>query len=350
LKKSSIYRRFIFPPLTRTDSEAAHQRALYSLAFAQRHTIGRAVLQLIAGKIPAEAVRLFGLIFPNILGVAAGFDKDVNTPSGLAMLGFGHIEVGTITPKPQKGNPRPRIFRLPQDEALINRMGFPNEGAETAVSRLRVLPQRERPYVLGVSLGKQKETALENAVTDYASTLTKVFPYADYVAINVSSPNTPELRKLQDRKYLGQLLSDLMTINHTLAKEHGLSKRPLLIKISPDLTWQELDDILQTAIDNQVAGVIAANTTISRDGLKDANHFQSGGLSGSPLAQRSTEIISHISRQTSGHLPVIGVGGIQTAADVQAKIDAGASLVQLYTALVYEGPRLPGRILRELSK
>jgi dihydroorotate dehydrogenase len=350
LKKSGSYRRFIFPLLSRTDAELAHKRTLNSLAFAQRHSIGRAVLQILAGKIPAEARHLFGLTFPNILGVAAGFDKDVHAPAGLAMLGFGHIEIGTITPDPQEGNPRPRIFRLPQDEALINRMGFPNNGAEAAVSRLRAVNQVERPYVLGVSLGKQKNTTLENAVADYASTLTKVFPYADYVAINVSSPNTPELHKLQGSKYLGQLLGDLMAVNHTLAKEHGLSRRPLLIKISPDLTWQELDDILQAAIDNQIAGVIATNTTINRDGLKDTNQFQSGGLSGSPLTLRSTEIITHISRQTNGRLPIIGVGGIQNAADVQAKIDAGASLVQLYTALVYEGPRLPGHILRELSK
>jgi dihydroorotate dehydrogenase len=350
LKRSGTYRRFIFPLLSRTDAEVAHQRTLYSLAFAQRPSIGRALLRLLAGKIPAESVPLFGLNFPNILGVAAGFDKDVHAPSGLAMLGFGHIEIGTITPEPQKGNSKPRIFRLPQDEALINRMGFPNDGAKEAVSRLRALHQVERSYVLGVSLGKQKNTALENAVADYASILKKVFPYADYVAINVSSPNTPELRRLQGSEYLGQLLGDLMTVNHSLAKKHDLSRRPLLIKISPDLTWQELDDILQTATDNQVAGVIATNTTIKRDGLKDANQFQSGGLSGSPLALRATEIISHISRQTNGRLPIIGVGGIQTAADVQAKIDAGASLVQLYTALVYEGPRLPGRILRELSK
>jgi len=350
LKRSSTYRRFIYPPLSRTDAEEAHQRTLYLLAIAQRHSIGRAVLRFLAGKIPSEAVHLFGLTFPNILGVAAGFDKDVYAPAGLAMLGFGHIETGTITPEPQEGNPKPRIFRLPQDDALINRMGFPNAGAEAAVSRLRLVNQVKRSYVLGVSLGKQKNTTLENAVTDYTSTLTKIFPYADYVAINVSSPNTPELRKLQGNKYLGQLLGDLMAVNHSLAKSHGLSTRPLLIKISPDLTWQELDDILQAAIDNQVAGMIATNTTINRDGLKDANQFQSGGLSGSPLTQRSTEIISHISRQTNGRLPVIGVGGIQTADDIKVKIDAGASLVQLYTALVYEGPRLPGRILRELSK
>ena len=350
MKRSGTYQRFIYPLLSRTDAEVAHQRTIHSLALAQRHTIGRAVLQLLAGKIPTETVRLFGLTFPNILGVAAGFDKDAYAADGLGMLGFGHIEVGTVTPEPQQGNSKPRIFRLPQDKALINRMGFPNDGADATVSRLRRLNQIERPYVLGVSLGKQKSTVLENAVADYTSTLKKVFPYADYVAINVSSPNTPELRKLQGSKYLRQLLRDLSAANHTLAKEHGLSRRPLLIKISPDLTRQEIDDILQAGIDNQVAGVIATNTTVNRDGLKDANHFQTGGLSGSPLALRSTEIISYISKQVNGRLSIVGVGGIQTAADIQAKIDAGASLVQLYTALVYEGPRLPGRLLRELSK
>jgi dihydroorotate dehydrogenase len=349
LKRTSTYRRFIFPFLSRIDAEEAHQRVLSSLVFAQRRSLGRAILRLLAGKIPATAVHLFGLNFPNILGVAAGFDKDVHMAPGLAMLGFGHIEVGTITPRPQAGNPKPRIYRLPKDEALINRMGFPNDGVKAVVSRLRAMNQVERPYVLGVSLGKQKNTALENAAADYASILEEVFPYADYLAINVSSPNTPELRKLQGSNYLGQLLDSLMAVNRVLSTKHGQAKRPLLIKISPDLSWPEVDDIVQTAIDKHVDGVIAANTTIERNGLKDANQAQAGGLSGPPLALRSTQIIRHISKQTNGRLPIIGVGGIRTAADVQAKVDAGASLVQLYTALVYEGPRLPGRILRELS-
>ncbi len=304
----------------------------------------------LAGHIPRQPVHLFGLTFPNVLGMAAGFDKDVRVASGLAALGFGHVEVGTLTPRPQKGNPHPRIFRLMLDQALINRMGFPNEGVETAVPHLKALARQKRSFILGVSLGKQKETPLPEAAQDYLAVMQAVYPYADYLAVNVSSPNTPGLRDLQGGDYLGQLLRVLVGQNQKLALQFQIRPRPLLVKIAPDLTWPELDGILTAGQDASVDGIIATNTTISREGLLTAAQVEAGGLSGRPLAARSNEIIGHIHQETGGRLPIIGVGGIFTAADIQAKLDAGASLVQLYTALIYEGPTLPGRLLRASSK
>lgn len=344
----SLYRTLVFPLLYRYDAETIHERTLALLSRAQASKIGRRLLQTIAGRIPQRPITLFGLTFPNLLGMAAGFDKDVRVATGLALLGFGHIEVGTLTPRPQSGNPRPRLFRLREDKALINRMGFPNEGVEAAVPRLRQLQSAGRSFVLGVSLGKQKETPLADAAEDYTAVMRAVYPYADYLAVNISSPNTPGLRQLQSGDYLGNLLSTLVAESRALAGKHGLQKRPLLVKIAPDLTHAELDEILTAVTSHEIDGLIATNTTLRRDGLESPLDGVSGGLSGRPLAKRSNEIIAYIHRQTDGRLPIIGVGGVGSAADVQAKLDAGASLVQLYTALVYEGPRLPGHILRNL--
>ncbi len=337
------------------DAEAAHERALRLLAWGQGGW-RRPFLQKLAGDIPQKPVSLWGLTFSNVLGMAAGFDKEVRVAEGLALLGFGHVEVGTLTPRPQVGNPRPRIFRLRQDEALINRMGFPNAGVDTAVASLRQLSVISgqysvggRGYVLGVSLGKQKETPLADAAQDYTAVMEKVYPYADYLAVNISSPNTPGLRDLQGGDYLYQLLRVLTRANWQFSQQFKVRRRPLLVKIAPDLTWPELDGILTAVQDTRIDGIIATNTTTSRVGLTDPAQTESGGLSGRPLRQSSTEIIAYIHKQTGGKLPVIGVGGVASAADVQAKLDAGASLVQLYTALIYEGPRLPGRILRQLS-
>jgi dihydroorotate dehydrogenase len=343
-----MYKNLIFPLLSQLDAEATHEHTLSLLAWAQNSAVGRAGLRLMAGPLPQQPVTVFGLRFPNILGMAAGFDKDVRVAAGLALLGFGHVEVGTLTPRPQVGNPRPRIFRLRANEALINRMGFPNGGVESAVSPLAQLQQRN--FILGVSLGKQKETPLADAAADYITVMQAVYPIADYLAVNISSPNTPGLRDLQSGNYLGHLLAVLQRENGQLAQTYGVGERPLLVKIAPDLTWPELDEILTAIQDNNISGIIATNTTINREGLIDAKRVESGGLSGRPLAKRSTEIIAYFQRQTNGKLPIIGVGGVQTAADVQAKLDAGASLVQLYTGLIYEGPRLAGRILRELGK
>jgi dihydroorotate dehydrogenase len=342
-----MYQRWIFPILTRLEAERAHDATLRALALAQRSAAGRAMLRRLAGRLPARPVTCCGLTFPNVLGLAAGFDKEARAAPGLALLGFGHVEVGTLTPHPQPGNPRPRIFRLRADGALINRMGFPNAGVTAVIPRLQALSRAPRPYVLGVSLGKQKETPLAEAAQDYVTVMQTVYPYADYLAINVSSPNTPGLRALQGGDYLGRLLRTLRQENEALAARHGVQRRPLLVKIAPDLTQAELEELLATLLLNRVDGVIAANTTLSRAGLRSPQREEAGGLSGRPLAARSTQLIAAIARLAPG-LPIIGVGGVATAADVQAKLDAGASLVQLYTGLVYGGPRLPGSILRGL--
>lgn len=341
------YKRLVFPLLGRMDAEQTHEWMLSALALAQEAWPGQVVLRSIAGDVAAKPIELFGLTFPNVLGIAAGFDKDVQVTAGLGMLGFGHVEVGTLLPRPQVGNPQPRVFRLPADGALINRMGFPNEGVDTAVSRLKSL--KKSNLIVGVSLGKQKETPLECAAEDYLAVMQAVYPYADYLAVNVSSPNTPGLRQLQGGAYLVNLLATLQAENRTLARTHGIGQRPLLVKIAPDLTWPELDEVLTAVSDYQIDGIIATNTTVCRNGLTHANQQEQGGLSGRPLRQRSNEIIRYIHRQTGGRLPVIGVGGVQTADDVRQKLDAGASLVQIYTGLIYEGPGLAGRILRELN-
>jgi dihydroorotate dehydrogenase len=345
----SYYERFIFPNLKRLDPETAHERTLTALSLAQGTSPGRSLLRQIAGNLSSRPIHLGPLEFPNVLGVAAGFDKDARVVEGLAQLGFGHIEVGTLTPRPQTGNSRPRIFRLPSDQALINRMGFPNSGVAAAVPRLRALAAKERSYVLGVSLGKQKETPLEEAASDYVAVMRAVYTYADYLAVNISSPNTPGLRELQGGRYLEHLLDILVAENQALARQANLAPRPLWVKIAPDLEWRELDEILATLLSAGVDGIIATNTTLSREGLTDLNLKESGGLSGRPLRQRSTDVIQYIHRHSEGKLPIIGVGGVSTADDIREKLAAGAALVQLYTGLIYGGPGLPGRLLRALT-
>lgn len=339
----------MFPLLRRMDAEAVHEHTLRLLQLAQTGVL-RPFLHKIGGQLPNQPIEFAGLTFPNILGMAAGFDKDIRVATGLAALGFGHVEVGTLTPRPQAGNPRPRIFRLPEDGAIINRMGFPNGGVVAALPRLRRLAVPTRNFVLGVSLGKQKATPLADAAGDYCAVMQAVYPFADYLAVNISSPNTPGLRALQSGNYLGQLLGTLSAENESLSQALDVSKRPLFVKIAPDLTVAELDEILTAVQDNQIDAIIATNTTTGRDGLISARQNEAGGLSGLPLRRPSTEIIHHIHRQTNGRLPIIGVGGIRNAADVQEKLDAGAGLVQLYTSLVYEGPGLPGRLLRALAR
>ncbi|RMD52207.1 MAG: quinone-dependent dihydroorotate dehydrogenase, partial [Candidatus Thermofonsia bacterium] len=254
----------------------------------------------------------------------------------------------TLTPKPQAGNARPRIFRLPEDGAVINRMGFPNGGVAAALPRLVGLGRRSRPFILGVSVGKQKETPLAEAAGDYVAVMTAVYPYADYLAVNISSPNTPGLRELQGGNYLGHLLAALVAERDKLAAEQG-PKRPLLVKIAPDLDDRELDDILTAVSDTHIDGMIATNTTIQRVGLHSSRQSETGGLSGRPLKEKSRQIVAAIHQRTQGKLPIIGVGGIETADDVKAMLDAGASLVQIYTSFIYHGPSLPGKLLRQLN-
>ena len=340
----NAYRRIFFPALKHLDAERAHEWTVSMLALAQGNSAGRATLRALAGDIPARPVRLWGLTFPNVVGVAAGFDKDVRVAVGLAELGFGHVEVGTLTPLPQAGNPHPRIFRLPQDGALINRMGFPNKGASRAIRRLEQL--KNRTFVVGISLGKQKDTPLSEAVYDYLSVMETVYPYADYLAVNISSPNTPGLRELQRTAYLNDLLEQLQAENARLSGANGPC--PLLVKVAPDIDEGGLESIIHAAEAYGVNGIIAANTTINRAGLASKNRNESGGLSGKPLREASLRLVGTIRKMSD--LTIIGVGGIFDGNDAQAYLDAGASLVQLYTGMVYGGPGIAGRILRHLDQ
>ncbi len=347
LRNMNLYTNIIYPFLAKGDAEKVHELTLLALESAEKIPLSTTALHTIRGRVPTNPVPLFGLTFPNQLGMAAGFDKDVRVVAGLAALGFGHIEVGTLTPCPQVGNPKPRIFRLATDGAIINRMGFPNGGVDAALPRLRKLAQKERDWILGVSLGKQKETPLADASADYVTVMRKVYAYSDYLAVNVSSPNTPGLRELQGRAYLDQLLSTLMEEGEHLATQYNLKPKPLLLKIAPDMDEASLGEILAAAKDAGIAGMIATNTTIGRNDLTHANKSEAGGMSGKPLRQRSTEVVRFIAQNSD--LPVIGVGGIDSAESAREKLDAGASLVQLYSGLVYQGPRLAGKILRGLS-
>lgn len=312
---------------------------------------GRALLRAIAGRIPESPLTVLDLRFPNRLGMAAGFDKDLRVSDALGLLGFGHVEAGTLTPRPQPGNPKPRIFRLEEDRALINRMGFPNAGVRAAVRRLRRLRRTApRGMVLGVSIGKQKETPLEDAARDYIAVMNRIWPHADYLAVNISSPNTPGLRELQGGDYLLDLCRRLVRHNDRLDRRLAIGRRPLLVKIAPDMTFEELDGLLDKVLEAGVDGIIATNTTLSREGLRSPRAAEEGGLSGAPLARRSTEFIARIRQKAGPRFPIIGAGGIFTPEDVREKLDAGADLLQIYTAFVYGGPTFPGRLLRAMEE
>ncbi|MDB0058453.1 quinone-dependent dihydroorotate dehydrogenase [Salibacteraceae bacterium] len=277
---------------------------------------------------------VFGIKFPNPVGLAAGFDKEAKLYKDMVHLGFGFIEVGTITPKGQPGNPKPRLFRLTQDDALINRMGFNNEGLAGAVERLK---SRNSNLIIGGNIGKNKVTPNEKATEDYITCFEALFPHVDYFVVNVSSPNTPDLRALQDKKPLTELLSTLQNLNNKKP-----NPKPILLKIAPDLTNEQLDDIVEIVANTKIAGLIATNTTISREGLKSNPSLvqEMGGLSGKPVRDKSTEVIRYLRKKSNASFPIIGVGGIHSAEDAIEKLDAGCDLVQLYTGFVYEGPAL----------
>ncbi len=289
---------------------------------------------------------VFGITFPNPVGLAAGFDKDAKMFEDLAYCGFGFIEIGTLTPKGQPGNPQPRLFRLKEDNAIINRMGFNNEGVEAAVERLK---KRKTKTIIGGNIGKNKVTENEDALKDYILNFNALFDYVDYFVVNVSSPNTPGLRDLQEKEPLKQLLLALMNENKLKAKQ-----KPILLKIAPDLTDSQLDDIIEIVDESKIAGVIATNTTISREGLvTDKNRVAeigAGGLSGKPVRERSTEVIRYLATKSNKSFPIIGVGGIHSEKDALEKLDAGADLIQLYTGFIYEGPSLVKRINQAILK
>lgn len=278
---------------------------------------------------------VFGIRFKNPVGLAAGFDKDAKLYQELSNFGFGFIEIGTLTPKGQDGNPKKRLFRLQQDEGLINRMGFNNEGVAAAIPRL----QKNKHIIIGGNIGKNKITPNEKAVEDYIQCFKTLYPYVDYFVVNVSSPNTPNLRALQEKKPLTDLLNTLQKLNQATEK-----LKPILLKIAPDLTKDQLLDIIEIVQVTNTDGVIATNTTLSREGLQSPNKSETGGLSGKPLSHRSTDVIRFLSKKSNNAFPIIGVGGIHSPEDALEKIKAGASLVQLYTGFVYEGPGVVKRI------
>lgn len=287
---------------------------------------------------------LFGITFPNPVGLAAGFDKDAVLIDELATFGFGFIEIGTLTPKPQPGNDKPRLFRLPQDQALINRMGFNNRGVDAAVVKLR---KRKSNVIVGGNIGKNKITPNEKAVEDYMYCFEALYPYVDYFVVNVSSPNTPGLRELQEKEPLKKLLNEVKALNRTKGKP-----KPILLKIAPDLNDAQLNDVVEILLETSTDGVIATNTTISREGLTTDKEYVSsignGGLSGRPLTNRSTEVISFLRGKLGKNYPIIGVGGIMSPEDALVKLKAGADLIQIYTGFIYEGPGFVKRINRAL--
>lgn len=327
------------------DPERAHHLAIEALKLLQYAPVSLSPLT-----DHRLSQRLWGLHFPNPVGLAAGYDKNASAPLAWPTLGFGFAELGTITAKAQPGNPSPRIFRLEQDEALINRLGFNNAGAVTIAQRLtRALPSgHSHPIPLGFNIGKSKVTPLDEAESDYLTSFEQMFPFADYLVINVSSPNTPDLRKLQEPERLGRLLDMLQTRGRQLAAQANLPPTPLLVKIAPDLTDDEVKEIAQVALAVGVSGLIATNTTISRPPLRTVIK-EEGGLSGKPLAARACEVLRVLYRAVDGKLPLIGVGGIFSAEDAYARIRAGASLIQIYTGLIYQGPFLPRVIVRGLG-
>ena len=318
-------------------AETAHNMALWAL---KRRLVSGAPFS-----DPVLETNLWGRDFANPIGLAAGFDKNADVPMQALALGFGFVEIGSVTPRPQAGNPKPRLFRLDEDEGVVNRMGFNSKGVDYTAANLSALPPTRGLGVIGVNLGKNKET--EDAAADYVIGIEKLAQYADYMVINVSSPNTPGLRALQDKAELEALVS---RVRDVLDKTVPTNTPPLLVKVAPDLTYDDIADIAAVAGSSAVDGLIATNTTIDRPAsLINASKSEGGGLSGKPLMKPSTKILSDLYKATNGQVPLIGVGGIMSGADAYDKIRAGASLVQFYSSMVYEGPSLPGRMCRTLA-
>ncbi len=336
-----MYKTILRPLLFCFDPEKVHYFTFSLIRFCHRLGMGGLFRRVYTVKDSRLERKLFGLTFPNPVGLAAGFDKNAVLYKELSNFGFGFIEIGTVTPKPQAGNPKKRLFRLRSDSAIINRMGFNNGGVEEAVERLK----KNKNVLIGGNIGKNKITPNEEAVNDYVICFEALFDYVDYFVVNVSSPNTPNLRELQDKKPLTDLLNTLQEKNNKKPE-----RKPILLKIAPDLTNEQLLDIIDIVKDTQIDGVIATNTTISREGLTSENKKEMGGLSGKPLTSRSTEVIRFLSEKSNKAFPIIGVGGIHTVEDALEKIEAGASLVQLYTGFIYEGPTLIKAINKRMLK
>lgn len=342
----SVYKSIIRPILFVFNPEPIHNFTINYLAFANKIPFARSIVRRaysLPDCSPLEK-EVFGIKFPHPVGLAAGLDKNARAYDMFGAVGFAFVEVGTVTPKAQPGNPLPRLFRLPNDKALINRMGFNNHGVEYMIKQLR---KRKTKVIIGGNIGKNKVTPNENAVNDYVICFNQLFDHVDYFAVNVSSPNTPNLRELQDKKPLTELLQTLMQEN----AKHAVQK-PILLKIAPDLTHEQLDDIIEIVAQTKIAGVVATNTTITRNNLtysqEHIENIGAGGLSGAPETSMSTEVIRYLHTKSQGAFPIIGVGGIMTADDAVEKLEAGASLVQLYSGFIYEGPALVGAICKRL--
>jgi dihydroorotate dehydrogenase len=341
--------RLIKPIFFKFDPEKVHHFVVKRLKwFHDYFPFGETILRSSFDvKIKGLEREVFGIKFRNPVGLAAGFDKNGEYIEALSNIGFGFIEVGTVTPLPQPGNDKPRMFRLEADKAIINRMGFNNKGVDTLAERLRQLKSHNSEIVIGGNIGKNKNTPNEDAVSDYIKCFDRLHEVVDYFVVNVSSPNTPGLRALQEKEPLMDLL-------HTLEQRNQQNpvKRPILLKIAPDLTNEQLDDIVEIVLETRIAGVIATNTTIDRSGLysNELTVKEVGGLSGKPLTKRSTEVIKYLSQKSNKAFPIIGVGGIHSPQDAKDKLDAGASLVQLYTGFIYEGPGLIKAICKSLAK
>ena len=335
-----MYKLLIRPLLFWFDPEKVHYFTFSAIRFISSipgvSSIFRAIYLVDDKRLETE---VFGFKFKNRVGLAAGFDKDAVLYNELSNFGFGFIEIGTLTPKPQDGNPKKRLFRLKEDGAIINRMGFNNKGVDAAIQKLK----KNNGVLIGGNIGKNKLTPNENAVVDYVICFDALYDYVDYFVVNVSSPNTPNLRELQEKEPLTKLLQTLQDLNSARSKQ-----KPILLKIAPDLTNEQLLDIIDIVNTTKIAGVIATNTTVSRDGLLSENKVEVGGLSGKPLTSRSTEVIRFLSEKSNKSFPIIGVGGIHSAQDAIEKLDAGASLIQLYTGFIYEGPALVKAINKKI--
>ncbi|HBI00598.1 MAG TPA: quinone-dependent dihydroorotate dehydrogenase [Flavobacterium sp.] len=337
-----MYKLLIRPILFCFDPEQVHHFTFSLIRFLNKIPgFGNLFQSIYEVKNPKLEREVFGLKFKNPVGLAAGFDKDAKLYQELSNFGFGFIEIGTLTPKPQEGNPKKRLFRLKEDSAIINRMGFNNGGVLEAVERLK----KNNGVLIGGNIGKNKNTPNEEATSDYEICFEALFLHVDYFVVNVSSPNTPNLRALQDKEPLTNLLQTLQNLNLQKPKQ-----KPILLKIAPDLTNEQLFDIIDIINETKIAGVIATNTTLSREGLQSENRAEMGGLSGKPLTNRSTEVIRFLSENSNKSFPIIGVGGIHSADDAIEKLNAGASLVQLYTGFIYEGPGLIKEINERILK
>ena len=334
--------------LFRLDPETSHTLALNALDGVARAQLDGLLFG--AARMAPAPLRVMGIDFPNPVGLAAGLDKNGDHIEGLAALGFGFLEIGTVTPRPQPGNPQPRLFRLPRAQAIINRMGFNNHGVDHLVANVQRHQAllRRRGVLLGINIGKNKDTPAELAAEDYLLGMRKVYPHAAYIVVNLSSPNTPGLRDLQFGEPLRQLLDRLKTEQQVLASMHGRYV-PLAVKIAPDMAAEDIAFVAAALCEFQLDGVIATNTTIARDAVAHLPHGnEAGGLSGAPLTQKSTAVIAALARELNGRLPIIGVGGIMNGDDAAAKVAAGAALVQIYSGFIYRGPALIGEALSAL--